>query len=201
MARSTLLRWLERLAWGVGVACLATVGWVGTTSARAEGHASQRLARLEVQHRIAQAQAEVLATLGQPTATLPVAAFPARLEIPRLDLAVLVSPGTEAATLDLTAGHIEGTALPGSSGHVALAAHRDRHFRPLRNVRQGDIVTLTTPGGTVRYQVDSTRVVPPEDVSVLDPTPYAALSLVTCYPFDFVGPAPERFVVHARRIG
>lgn len=203
MARTTTtLRWLERLAWAVGVVCLTTVGWTWAASARAEGEAGRELDRRAVEHRIAQAQNEVLASLGdgiEGTDT-PAAAFPARLEIPRLDLAVLVSPGTGADILDLTAGHIEGTALPGSSGHVALAAHRDRHFRPLEGVRKGDLVTLTTPAGTVRYSVESTKVVFPEDVHVLDPTPYPSLSLVTCHPFDFVGPAPGRFVVHARRL-
>jgi sortase A len=90
--------------------------------------------------------------------------------------------------------------MPGVPGNVAIAAHRDTFFRPLRNIRKNDIITLTTVGAEYRYRVVSTKVVDPEDVSVLNPSDNEILTLVTCYPFFFVGSAPERFVVRAERI-
>jgi sortase A len=94
-------------------------------------------------------------------------------------------------------GHIPGTALPGDSGNVGLAAHRDTFFRRLRDIRPDDEIVLTTPDGTFRYTVEGTKVVEPGDVWVLDPTEEPALTLVTCYPFTYVGSAPQRFIVRA----
>ena len=98
------------------------------------------------------------------------------------------------------AGHIKGTALPGTSGNVGIAGHRDTLFRPLRHIRQDDVITLTTLQGLYRYRVVSTKVVSPYDVAVLNPDGREILTLVTCYPFHFVGPAPDRFIVRATRI-
>lgn len=123
-----------------------------------------------------------------------------RIGISRLGISVMVMEGDSEATLQLAAGHIAGTALPGQPGNVGIAGHRDSFFRPLRNIREGDIVTLTTPGGEFRYSVASTRIVRPDDVSVLDSDSREILTLVTCYPFYFVGPAPDRFIVRAERI-
>jgi len=124
-----------------------------------------------------------------------------RIEIPRLGLSVIVAEGTGDATLRRAAGHIEGTALPGKSGNVGIAGHRDTLFRPLRNIRQDDVITLTTLQGLYRYRVVSTKVVSPYDVAVLNPDGREILTLVTCYPFFFIGPAPDRFIVRAKRIG
>ena len=123
-----------------------------------------------------------------------------RIEIPRVGLSAMVVEGTDTATLRRAAGHIQGTALPGQGGNIGIAAHRDTFFRPLRNVRLDDIVTLTTLRGEYDYRVVSTRVVSPREVSVLNPSEHETLTLVSCYPFYFVGPAPNRFVVRAERL-
>jgi sortase A len=123
-----------------------------------------------------------------------------RIEVSRLGISVIVMEGDSEITLQRAVGHIVGTALPGQPGNVALAGHRDSFFRPLRNIRVGDVIALTTPGGEFRYRVDSTRIVNPDDVSVLDSDSHEILTLVTCYPFYFVGAAPSRFIVRAERI-
>lgn len=125
------------------------------------------------------------------------------VRIERLGLDVVVKEGVDDATLKVTAGHIPGTDLPGSGApgeNVALAAHRDTLFRPLRGVRLGDRIRLETDAGRFDYDVDATAVVEPTDVSVLAPRGVPTLTLVTCWPFDFRGAAPQRFVVHARRV-
>ena len=124
-----------------------------------------------------------------------------RLEIPRLGLSAAVREGVGDETLDVAVGHVPGTARPGSPGNVALAGHRDAEFRPLRELRVGDEIVLSSPDGAERYRVEWMRVLPPDRVDVLRSTAReAALTLVTCYPFDFVGRAPKRFVVRAARI-
>ncbi|MGD1093952.1 MAG: class D sortase [Bryobacteraceae bacterium] len=123
-----------------------------------------------------------------------------RLEIPRIDLSVMVLEGVQAGTLGKGAGHIPGTAFPNDAGNVGIAAHRDSFFRKLRNIRTNDQVTLTTLQGSYQYAVDWTRVVEPTDVSVLSPSSDRILTLVTCYPFYYVGPAPQRFIVRAHRV-
>ena len=111
----------------------------------------------------------------------------------------MILEGTDAKTLRRAAGHIPRTAVPGQQGNVAIAGHRDTFFRGLRNLLKDDEITLTTLNGTYRYRVDSTKVVEPEDIWVLDHSDNAILTLVTCYPFYFVGPAPQRFIVRAHR--
>ena len=120
-----------------------------------------------------------------------------RLEIPRLNLAVMVREGADEGTLSRAVGHIPGTALPGNAGNVGLAGHRDTFFRALRNIRADDTIELQTTAGTYRYLVKSTRIVTPRDVSVLQASGGETLTLVTCYPFYYVGSAPKRFIVHA----
>lgn len=123
-----------------------------------------------------------------------------RIEIARLGVSVIVVEGTANATLRRAAGHIEGTSLPGQPGNLGLAAHRDTFFRPLRNIRANDLITLTTLGGEYDYRVVSTRIVNPTDVAVLKSDGTEVLTLVTCYPFYFVGAAPKRFIVRAKRV-
>ncbi len=112
----------------------------------------------------------------------------------------MVMEGISGKTLRRAVGHIAGTALPGESGNVGIAGHRDTFFRPLRNIRADDIITLTTLGGEYRYRVISTKVVSPDNVAVLDSDSHEILTLVTCYPFYFIGSAPERFIVRAERV-
>jgi sortase A len=112
----------------------------------------------------------------------------------------VIIEGAEAQDLALSVGHIPGTAVPGRMGNVALAAHRDTFFRGLEHIRQGDDILLTTPQGTRLYQVDSMRVVMPTDVYVLKDVGRPVLTLVTCYPFHFIGDAPQRLIVQARLV-
>ena len=123
-----------------------------------------------------------------------------RIEVGRIGLSAMVVEGTTTTALRHAAGHIASTGMPGVPGNVGIAAHRDTFFRPLRNIRQNDIITLTTVRAKYRYRVVSTKVVDPGDISVLDPSEDEILTLVTCYPFFFVGSAPERFIVRAARI-
>jgi sortase A len=123
-----------------------------------------------------------------------------RIEISSIGLAAMIMEGVDARTLRHAVGHIPGTPLPGQKGNVALAGHRDTFFRGLRNIHQDDEITLTTLHGSYLYRVDTTQVVEPEDIGVLRATADDVLTLVTCYPFYFVGPAPQRFIVRAHRI-
>ena len=119
------------------------------------------------------------------------------LRIPRLELEVPVYDGTADAVLDLAAGRIEYTALPGTAGNVGIAAHRDGFFRVLKDLKEGDALVLDTPAATEQYRVEWIRITTPTDVSVIEPTPGPAVTLVGCYPFYHVGPAPQRFIVRA----
>jgi sortase A len=123
-----------------------------------------------------------------------------QMEIPRVGISVMVLEGDSDSILRRAAGHLESTAKPGQPGNVAIAAHRDTFFRALRNVRDQDVITLTTLTGTYRYQVDSVEVVGPNATEVLADSPQPTLTLITCYPFYYVGPAPNRFVVRARQM-
>ncbi len=160
-------------------------------------------------HRAAEAQQRAkewltrTATVHRPATPPPVRRGDVigELEIPRLQMSVMVFEGDDAGILRLGAGHIPGTALSPGSGNIGIAAHRDTYFRALRVIHKNDVIALKTPAGTSRYTVTESRVVQPADVAVLDRAPGRDLTLVTCYPFFYVGPAPERFIVHARRIG
>jgi sortase A len=121
------------------------------------------------------------------------------MRIESVGLLVPVLEGTDELTLDRAAGHIEGTPGPGAGGNVGIAGHRDGFFRGLKDVAQGDVIQLRTPAETIDYVVTELRVVAPDDVSVLAPTGAPSLTLVTCYPFYFVGSAPLRYVVRAVR--
>lgn len=123
-----------------------------------------------------------------------------RLEIPRLGISAIVAEGDQDRTLRTAIGHLPHTPLPGELGNSALAAHRDTHFRALRDVRLGDRIHVRSWSGEAEFEVIATQIVMPQDVHVLEPTPDATLTLITCYPFGYVGRAPKRFVVQARRV-
>ena len=123
-----------------------------------------------------------------------------RIEIPRLLLSVVVVEGIDKITLRRAVGHIPGTALPGQSGNVGLAGHRDTFFRPLKDLRIKDEVQFSTLKGNFRYEVEWLKVVEPGDVGVLASSGENVLTMVTCYPFYYVGPAPQRFIVRARQL-
>jgi sortase A len=124
-----------------------------------------------------------------------------RIHIPRLGVTAVVLEGVGKRTLRRAAGHIPATALPSEDdGNIGIAAHRDSFFRALKDIRKDDTIELTTLDGTHRYKVEWTKIVQPEDTSVLAPTGQPALTLVTCYPFYYVGSAPKRFIVRAHRL-
>lgn len=121
----------------------------------------------------------------------------ARLEIPRVGLRAMVLPGVSRLTLNRGAGHIPGTPLPWENGNFAVAGHRDGFFRSLEGIKRDDEILLTTVRGSFKYRVRDISIVKPGDTSPLRPTPQQAITLVTCYPFYYVGNAPERFIVRA----
>jgi sortase A len=139
-------------------------------------------------------------TAAPAPVTLAEGALVGRIELPRLGVSTLVLQGVSPLTLRRGVGHIPGTSLPQEGGNVGLAGHRDTVFRALRDVRVGDTAVLKTPAGTWRYQVDWTRVVEPDEVSVLAASASPELTLVTCYPFYYIGSAPQRFIVRAHRL-
>jgi sortase A len=130
----------------------------------------------------------------------PVDGLIGRIEIPRLLLSVVVVEGVDKTSLRRAIGHIPGTALPGEPGNVGLAGHRDTFFRPLKDLKIEDEIRISTLKGRFRYQVVSLRVVDPDNVGVLASSGEKVLTLVTCYPFSFIGPAPKRWIVRARQV-
>ncbi|HEX6099492.1 MAG TPA: class D sortase [Thermoanaerobaculia bacterium] len=123
-----------------------------------------------------------------------------RIEIPRIGVRAIIRKGADEDTLERAVGLVPGTANPGETGNVVLAAHRDTFFRPLRHIRVADRIRVVVPPNEYVYEVDSTRVVSPEETSVLRSRGTEELTLVTCYPFGFLGPAPDRFIVSAKRV-
>jgi len=124
-----------------------------------------------------------------------------RIQVPRLRLSAVVIEGIDKTTLRRAVGHIPGTALPGQAGNVGLAGHRDTFFSPLKDVRIKDEIQFETLKGNFKYEVEWLRVVEPDNVGVLAASGENVLTLVTCYPFYFVGPAPQRWIVRARQVG
>jgi sortase A len=122
------------------------------------------------------------------------------IQVPRLGLNVMVVQGDSPANLRRAVGHLSKSALPGEWGNVALAGHRDTFFRPLRDIRLGDEIRFKTRQGSFDYLVESIEVVAPTDIRVLESTTGHDLTLLTCFPFYYVGPAPKRFVVRAREV-
>ena len=121
-----------------------------------------------------------------------------RVKIPRIGLEAIVVQGDSDPILRLAVGHIPGTALPGQPGNMVLAGHRDTFFRALRNVHIGDRIVIESPDGSYEYEVESASIVAPTDLSVLRNSGSKELTLITCYPFSWIGSAPDRFVVRAR---
>jgi sortase A len=196
-----LLRWLQALLLLGGVAALAYCGWVLLTALLFQASERANLERLILERNGG------VRDLARPPLPAPPTAWRqapgglvGHMAIPRLGISVMVREGTGEAILRRAAGHIPGTGQPGQPGNVGISAHRDTFFRPLRHIRERDLITLTTPTGEYLYRVVSTRIVPPSAVAVLDADGGEALTLVTCHPFFFVGPAPNRFIVRAERV-
>jgi sortase A len=193
-----ILRWAQRLLVVTAVSMLAYCGFVQIDAWMFQKRERAQLDRLLA----ANPEARQTAYPNSPKNPAPVVAggLVGRIDIPRLGLSVIVIEGTRTTTLRRAVGHIAGTALPGQPGNVGISGHRDTYFRPLRNIQQNDIITLTTVLGEYRYRVVSTKVVSPDKIAVLEPSGNETLTLVTCYPFYFVGPAPNRFIVRAARV-
>jgi sortase A len=174
----------------VGVLCILTYGFFAV-----QAHVHQK----ELSWALEEERAKSRDETADASAKLSEGDLLGRLEIPRLRLSVMMMEGVADKTLRLGGGHIPGTAYPGAPGNSGFAAHRDTFFRKLRNVRKDDLIQFTTGSHTFSYRVASTTVVNPSDIEVLRPTSSETITLVTCFPFYYFGPAPKRFVVHAVR--
>jgi len=198
--RGRLHLWLR---WG-GRALLATglilLGYVALVLVQAKRYDSA--ARQFVNRRLSENQARLnpQPEMRSPEATPMEGEILGHMKIPRLGVSAPVLEGTTSRTLRLGVGHIPGTAIPGTPGNSVIAGHRDTFFRALKNIHDGDEIELKTADTSTRYRVDWARVIAPEDLSVLDPTGESVLTLVTCYPFHFIGAAPKRFVIRAHAI-
>jgi sortase A len=122
------------------------------------------------------------------------------IQVPRLGLDAIVVQGDSPRNLRRAVAHLANSALPGEQGNVALAGHRDTFFRPLRDIQVGDQILFKTHERRFEYVVQSIEIVGPREIRVLDPSTEHDLTLLTCYPFHYVGPAPKRFIVHAREV-
>jgi sortase A len=124
-----------------------------------------------------------------------------RIDIARLNLSAIVREGIDEKTLSRAVGHLPDTALPGQAGNFAIAAHRDTLFRALKDIQKDDRIGFQSPAGTYTYEVISTKIVKPSDLSVIQPEgSKKLLTMITCYPFYYIGAAPKRFIVQARLI-
>lgn len=189
------VRFAERALLVFGFTCL---GWYGLAAADA-AYTQQEL-RVAIERAIETAESAV------PDNKAPVAdattgtSLIGLLEIPRLGVSTPVVEGDDATALHGTAGHLPDTPRPWERGNSAIAAHRDGLFRPLRHIRVGDELRVHTPHGELIYEVKDTHIVRPSDLSVLEAKAEHMLTLITCYPFYYVGSAPKRFIVHAERV-
>ncbi len=190
-------RGLERLLVVIGLASLGYVGYVSV-----EGRLYQTIENRELDAILASVPAtDRAASSSVERRPRPAAgSVIGRIEIPRLGVSVVIRAGSDARTLRLAVGHVPGTAFPGEIGNIGLAGHRDTFFRRLRDIQPDDEIRIVTVDGTFAFRVEDTRVVTPQDTWVLDTTTTATLTLVTCYPFTYVGSAPKRFIVRAAEV-
>jgi sortase A len=187
-----VLRWSRNVFLITGLLALSYVGFALLDARLYQAEQARRFERALKETNLARAESPAIAVSeGSPLG---------RIEISAVGLTVMVLEGADEGTLRRAVGHIRGTPMPGQRGNVALAGHRDTFFRGLRKIRVNDEITLTTLSGSYRYRVDSTKVVKPEETEVLEDDGDDILTLVTCYPFNFVGSAPSRFIVRARRV-
>lgn len=206
-SRALLLTIVEAVAWAAGIVCLVYVGVRHVDGVNGTRESMRRFTEYkDAQHHSRESvdltlwsEARIKAWQGTRHLASPTPI--AMLRIPRIHLEVPVLEGTDEDTLNRALGHIDETAMPGANGNAGIAGHRDGFFRGLMHVAPGDTIELETLHGTEDYRIERTWIVNPDDVSVLDPTPERSLTLVTCYPFYFVGPAPQRYIVRAARSG
>jgi sortase A len=177
-----------------GLLALLYCGWAGL-----QMHASQEAAAaIQSPSRSTSQDAQQQIVPGnRPEAANHPADVIGRIEIPQIALSAPIMASISREGLLRGAGHVPGTALPGGLGTIGIAGHRDTFFRPLRKIRPGMQIRVIGTAGAYRYRVDSTEIVDPEEVEVLDIAPHPMLTLITCYPFNYIGAAPRRFIVHA----
>jgi sortase A len=175
---------LEWLLVGIGVGCLGMFAYETVEARRFQADQAAAFAR---------------AAAARAPLTVRTGSLVGMLDVPRLSLTAPVIEGDDDATLKRAAGHLPDTPLPWEPGNSAIAGHRDGLFRPLKDIRVGDEIRFRTSRDELRYRVTETSIVRPDDVSVLEPQGQASLTLITCYPFYYVGNAPERFIVRATR--
>ncbi len=183
--------WMERCLWAIGFVALAVWLAVWGNSQWQQTKGNHELDRLIVVYNPSRVAEHAHLDRGD---------LIGRIEIPRLQISTVIFEGTDGGVLRDGAGHLKGSALPDQEGNVVLAAHRDSFFRPLRNIQKQDAIQLITPSGTKNYRVDSIQIVNPDRMDVAAPTRSSELTLITCYPFDWWGHAPQRFVVRARQV-
>jgi sortase A len=184
------------VAWVLAAAGVVVIGWGGWVQYRAyafDRDGREALSRVPEDIRLAP-RASAIEARVEPHGLVGI------LDIPRLGLSEVVAEGDDASTLRMAIGHLPDTPLPWQMGNAAIAGHRNTHFEPLKDIRPGDRMTLATPHGDFIYAVQSTAIVLPSDISVLAPTPDRTLTLITCYPFIYVGHAPKRFVIRASAV-
>jgi len=190
---------LAKVLAAFGVACLLVYGIATLRTWR-----YQREAKAEVEQmvKVQERTPEVAEELPETEPPLAVGELIGRVDVPRLGVSAAVAEGDDERTLSKAVGHLPDTPLPWQRyGNVGLAAHRDGLFRRLEHVRLNDEVLLVTPRGEYHYRVTKTHIVDPDDVWVLAPTPHPTITLITCYPFAFIGNAPQRFIVQAELVG
>jgi sortase A len=192
--RPRLMRWSERFLFAVAFVALGFYGFAKLEAAFYGRSLGDRLDAIAGAERAPTVLATATRTEARTTGLV------GRIELPRLGVSAIVAEGVDKATLRRAVGHLPETALPGETGNVALAAHRDSFFRPLRDVVPSDRITLTTPDGVFEYVVDWTAIVEPTRTDLVGPASAPVLTLITCFPFDYIGAAPQRFVVRARQV-
>jgi sortase A len=193
-----ILKWAQRALFACAILLLGYCGFALVDAWVFQRRESRDLDRLLRDRRAASEGAPQPAPKSAPAAAAD--GLVGRIEIPRLGVSAVVVEGVDKTTLRRAVGHIPGTALPGEPGNAGLAGHRDTFFRPLKDLRIKDQIRFSTLKGDFHYEVESLRIVAPEDVGVLAPSGENVLTLVTCYPFYYVGPAPKRWIVRARQV-
>ena len=202
MKTSKTMRRIEAIFWLLGLTCLGFYGLTKMHSARAQ---TEAIAELEAQWQqvdLAEPDrslwsAQRIAAYEQSRTNSDALSPRAILNIPSVDVRIAVFEGTSDRVLNLGAGRVPGTGAFGAAGNLALAGHRDGFFRGLKDIAVGDEIELEHGNGVVNYSVTELLVVDPDAVHVLEPTQETTLTLITCYPFYFVGHAPQRFIVRA----
>ena len=204
--RKETLRWIERVLFVVGVLALGSYAYAWLDARWTQYQENRHLEEaLAAQPQVPASETDALSSFQEeaspePAPKLEEGELIGRIEIPNAGVSAMVLEGVGHKTLRRGVGHIPGTPLPRWEGNVGLAAHRDSFFRGLKDIRKNDIITLTTLHGRFQYRVDSTEIVLPKDTHVLEDTDKPMLTLVTCYPFYYVGSAPKRFIVKAERL-